>query len=141
MSDATREKQTVQEEWKRRSRAEKEEDEDYKDFQGMDLCLPLTALWPHLTLSMSSDNSVLSWPRLPLMALVSLHLYFFCSSIQRSSEHFGLCCWPPTPQPTSTQQPVISLAETTEAFPSPFICNIFLVLDWQAGRPPICVPF
>lgn len=99
-----------------------------------------TVMWPHLTLSMSSDNSVLSWPRLPLMALASLRLYFFCSSSQRSSEHFRLRCWPPPSQPTSTQQPVFSPPGTTEAFPSPFT-NSFLVLDWMAGRPPFCVPF
>lgn len=52
------------------------EDEDNKGLQGLDLCV-VTALWPHLTLSTSSDNSLLSWPRLPLIALVTLRLYFF----------------------------------------------------------------
>lgn len=101
----------------------------------------LVALWPHLTLSMSSHNSVLSWPRLPLMARACLRLFFFCSSIQRSSENFLLRCRSPPSRPTSTQQPVLSPPRTTEAFPSPFTSNSLRVLDWLAGRPMFCVPF
>lgn len=83
-----------------------EEDEDDINFQKVgSLCLHLTALWPHLTLSASSHNSLLRWPRLPLIALAILRLYFFCSSIKRSSEHFCLCCWPPPWWHTSTKQP------------------------------------
>lgn len=110
------------------------EDEDNKGLQGLDLCV-LTALWPHLTLSTSSDNSLLSWPRLPLIALVTLRLYFFSSSIKRSSEHFCLCCWSPPWRPTSTQQPGLSPPGTTEAFPLPFTSNSFLVLDWLDCEP------
>lgn len=102
----------------------------------------LTEQWPQLSLSISSDKSVFSWPRLPLMALASLRLNFFCSSIQRSSEHSSIRCWPPpSPSwPTYTQQPVLSLPGTTAAFPSPLTLS-FLVLDWVAGWPLFCVPF
>lgn len=101
----------------------------------------LTVLWLHLTLSMSSGNSVLSWPRLPLMDLDSLRLLFFCSSIQRSSEHFRCCRRRPPSRPASIQQPVLSPPRTTETFPSPFASNSFLVLDRLAGRSSFSVPF
>lgn len=94
----------------------------------------LTGPWPHLTLS-RSDIRVVSWPRLSLMALDSLHLYFFCSSIQRSSKHLPFRRWMHSARLTSSQQSVPSPPTTTEAF------NNFLVLDMVPGRPPFSVSF
>lgn len=90
----------------------------------------LTAPWPHLTLSISSDNSLLRWPTLALTALATLRLYFFCSSIRRSSEHFCLCRWPPTWSPTSTQQPGLRAPANKKVFSFPFTLSSRLVLDW-----------
>lgn len=93
-----------------------------------------------LTLSMSAGNSVLSWPRLPLITLDSLRLYFFSSSIQRSSEHSRRRRRPPS-WPISAQDPAPSPLTTTDTFPSTTASNSLLALDWLAGRPQFCGPF
>lgn len=90
----------------------------------------LTTQQPYLTLSISSDNSLFRWPTLALMALATLRLYFFCSSIRRSSEHFCLCCRPPTWRPISTQQPGLRVPANKKVFSFPFTPSSLLVLDW-----------
>lgn len=50
LSEATIEKQTVEDEWTLTSKAEKEEDEDYKDSQGLDLCFGSSQNCDHILL-------------------------------------------------------------------------------------------
>lgn len=107
-----------------------------KKLQGLDLCLHSTLL----TLFVSPANTVLSWPRLLLITLDNLRLYFFCSSIQRSSEHSLLLCFSPPSRSVSTQWLLLSKAGTTEAFPSVFSIISFLALDWLVSWPPFCMP-
>lgn len=49
-SEATRKKQTVEDKWTLRSKTEEEEDEDCKDFPGLDLCLGSSHHCDHILL-------------------------------------------------------------------------------------------
>lgn len=126
LSEDARQKQAGQEE--ARSLADRRKTDE--ELRGSDLCDLTTHREPHLTLSISSDNSLLRWPTLALMARATLRLYFFCSSIRRSSEHLCLCCRPPAWRPASTQQPGLRAPANKKVFSFPFTPSSLPALDW-----------